>query len=287
MLLTGQMGLVADDVDVIEFGYGLGPPTGILVLRYPGGRDRHFPEWRDDFVHQFYWSPDGHLVLRRGSQARFVGPGEVLWAHRGAVHAVSAVSRRSVYRVCLRQVPPALDGVVAGACSISAEAARLVEWLGRPGVREDEALAARQVIMDGLRGAPEELPGRSLGSGLAARVAREIARDPADDTRLEEWAGRLHTSVKTLQRDFTREFGTSFTTWRTKTRLRAAVALLETSPVGEVAHRVGYSTVSAFVTAFTKEHGCTPGRHVGTLRAHSRPVCSLEAAPTGRGTGRE
>jgi AraC-like DNA-binding protein len=84
--------------------------------------------------------------------------------------------------------------------------------------------------------------------------------DPADQTRLDEWAIRLHTSTKTVQRDFMREFGVSYSQWRTRIRLEAAVVLLETGSVTEVAHLVGYSSVPAFVTAFSREYGHTPGR---------------------------
>jgi AraC-like DNA-binding protein len=104
----------------------------------------------------------------------------------------------------------------------------------------------------------------SDGPGWALRVARALAHDPSDPTTLDEWATRLHLSVKTLQRDFLREFGQPFTTWRTDLRLRASLVLLDTHPVTEVAHRVGYSTPSAYITAFTRHYGHTPGRH--TLR---------------------
>ena len=66
--------------------------------------------------------------------------------------------------------------------------------------------------------------------------------------------------MKTIQRDFEREFGMSWSRWRTRTRLRAAWALLELHPVNQVAHLVGYAGPSAFVAAFAKEFGHTPGR---------------------------
>jgi AraC-like DNA-binding protein len=100
--------------------------------------------------------------------------------------------------------------------------------------------------------------------GFAATVARALSRDPADATELREWAARLHVSVKTLQRDFMREYGKSYTRWRTELRLRASQVLLQTQPVAEVAHRVGYATPSAFIAAFAREYGYTPGR--GTPR---------------------
>jgi AraC-like DNA-binding protein len=96
--------------------------------------------------------------------------------------------------------------------------------------------------------------------GFAATVARALLQDPADRTELREWAARLHVSLKTLQRDFVREYGTSYRRWRTELRLRVSRVLLETQPVAEVAHRVGYASPSAFIAAFAREYGYTPGR---------------------------
>jgi AraC-like DNA-binding protein len=96
--------------------------------------------------------------------------------------------------------------------------------------------------------------------GLAATVARALLQNPADRTELREWAARLHVSMKTLQRDFVREYGTSYRQWRTELRLRVSRALLETQTVAEVAHRVGYASPSAFIAAFAREYGYTPGR---------------------------
>jgi AraC-like DNA-binding protein len=98
------------------------------------------------------------------------------------------------------------------------------------------------------------------GAGLATIVARALLQDPADRTELREWAARLHVSLKTLQRDFLREYGTSYRRLRTELRLRASRVLLETQPVREVARRVGYASPSAFIAAFAREYGYTPGR---------------------------
>jgi len=97
-------------------------------------------------------------------------------------------------------------------------------------------------------------------AGFATTVARALLRNPADHTELREWAARLHISMKTLQRDFLREYGKSYSRWRTELRLRVSRALLETQSVAEVAQRVGYATPSAFIAAFAREYGYTPGR---------------------------
>ncbi|GAA2849909.1 helix-turn-helix transcriptional regulator [Streptosporangium fragile] len=245
-----------------EYGYGLGRPTGILVLRYRAAAVLEFGESRQDFLHQFYWSPDGVLSTRHGTEAQFVGPKEAFWVHRAVSHEVHAADRQTVYRVCLREVPATLAGLRAGPVSIDDEAARLVQAIARPGYDEHEALAARRRIMAGLGASTREFVGHhATGTGFAMTVARMLMHDPGDPARLDEWAERLHTSVKTLQRDFVREFGMPYSRWRTQLRLRASRVLLETQPVAEVARRVGYATPSAFIAAFAKEYGCTPGRY--------------------------
>lgn len=255
----------SDPVWCEEYGYGLGRPDGILALKYRSAAVLEFGESRQDFLHQLYWSPDGMLSIRYGARTQFVGHREAFWVHRAVTHEVRAADRQTVYRLCLREVPSALGGLRAGAVSVDQEAARLIQAIARPAQEESEALAARGRIMAGLGATTAEFVGHhATGTGVALTVARELSHDPGDAARLDEWAERLHVSVKTLQRDFEREFGMPYSRLRTKLRLSTSRVLLETQPVAEVARRVGYSSPSAFITAFTKEYGCTPGRY--TLR---------------------
>ncbi|WP_214405555.1 helix-turn-helix transcriptional regulator [Pseudonocardia lacus] len=243
-----------------DYGYGLGRPTGIRVLVYRGG-PVEFPTARDDVVHQLYWSPDGVLSALHGADAQFVGPTEGLWVHRGVRHEVRAADRQTLYRVLLRELPPALGGLRAGVVAVPAEAGALIQALGRPGCAEPAARTARAAVMAALRPAQEPADGPCGGAGFARAIARELSRDPGSPTSLDQWAERLHVSTKTLQRDFRREFGTSYTRWRTTLRLRAARVMLQAQaqPVGVVAQRVGYASASAFIAAFGREYGHTPG----------------------------
>ncbi|MFG1947180.1 helix-turn-helix transcriptional regulator [Nonomuraea sp. NPDC048826] len=259
----------ADPLRCEEYAYGLGRPTGVLVLKYRSAGVLEFGESREDFLHQLYWSPDGVLSTRYGTQGQFVGPLEAFWAHRAVTHEVRAADRQTVYRMCLREVPQGLDGLRAGPVSLGPEIGGLIEAICRPGYDEDAALEARARIMAGLTAAAAEpAGGHGAGGGFAQTVVRELSHNPGESVRLDEWAARLHVSVKTLQRDFEREFGMSYSQVRTKLRLRTSRVLLESRPVTEVARRVGYSSPSAFITAFVKEYGYTPGRY-GSARPES------------------
>lgn len=257
MSFTGHIN--ASEVWVEEFGYGLGPPTGILLLRYPAAQGAiRFPEARDDYVHRLFWSPDAMLAVRRGGATAFTNAGQAFWVRRGSTVEIAACEPQTVYVVCWRQAVPELTALAAGCLRFSARGREIVLALTRPGVAEEVGLALRDEIFECL-GEITPLDHETRGNGLARQVAASMIANPADTTELAGWARRLHTSAKTLQRDFNREYGVSWTHWRTRLRLHASLALLDKLAVTEVAHRVGYASPSAYVAAFSREFGETPG----------------------------
>ncbi len=260
------------EITVQEFGYGLGPPTGILVLRYPPALTvPDFPENRDDLLHQLFWSPDGMMSVRRGGSARFVSSQEILWIRAGVVAEVRGLGSQTVLRVCVRRAPTALTALPSGVVELEAWVGDLLLSLARPGVAEETGLHARVQLLDALartRATPVDHTWTT--ESPAHVVARTLLRNPADATGLVAWADRLHVSPKTLQRDLERAFDVPFTSLRTQIRLRAAVAHLADHSVTETAHLVGYSSASSFVAAFTREYGETPGSHAGRLSPASR-----------------
>jgi AraC-like DNA-binding protein len=95
----------------------------------------------------------------------------------------------------------------------------------------------------------------------AARVASLVQENPSDHRKLDQLCRRQGVSPRTLQRLFPKETGLSFEQWRTRARILYATQLLaEGKKVGAVARRCGYQGASAFVAAFRRETGATPGR---------------------------
>ena len=95
-----------------------------------------------------------------------------------------------------------------------------------------------------------------------ARVAAALSADPSDDRSLAEWGRSVGASGRTLARLIERETGMGFARWRTQIRVSAALSRLAAgSSVTRVAHEVGYTTPSAFVAAFRRTVGTTPGAY--------------------------
>lgn len=93
-------------------------------------------------------------------------------------------------------------------------------------------------------------------------IAERLLADPADQRELTAWADHMHTGVRTLSRLFRAETGLGFAAWRTRVRVRAAIQLLGSgTPVSATAHAVGYRRPSAFIKAFRRVTGQTPGAY--------------------------
>ncbi|WP_321284530.1 helix-turn-helix transcriptional regulator [uncultured Vibrio sp.] len=91
------------------------------------------------------------------------------------------------------------------------------------------------------------------------RLISIIVNHPEQSLLLEELATQVGASVRTIERLFKAETGLTFRQWRSRFRLMNS---LEKIAQGQnttlVAHQLGYSSVSSFISSFKKLFGCTP-----------------------------
>ena len=91
-------------------------------------------------------------------------------------------------------------------------------------------------------------------------LCNELIERPDTEVTLNQWAERLGTSEKTVMRLFTRETGLNFRSWRQRMRLLSSLRVLEEGgSVTTGALSCGYDSTSAFIAAFKKMFGFTPG----------------------------
>jgi AraC-like DNA-binding protein len=96
-----------------------------------------------------------------------------------------------------------------------------------------------------------------------ARHLAALLRERVGDARpLPQLVKRSGASLRTMERLFHSETGMSLGRWRQQLRLTEALRLLAAGEaVTSVALEVGYESPSAFVSAFRKIFGTTPGRY--------------------------
>ncbi|MBB5345667.1 AraC-like DNA-binding protein [Edaphobacter lichenicola] len=100
----------------------------------------------------------------------------------------------------------------------------------------------------------------------ALAVAQAILRNPAESKPMAVLCSEAGVSVRTIERAFRKDIGTSFESWRRQVRLTKAVELLVSGrSIKEVAYRVGYCQSSAFVEMFRRTFGTTPKAWISAL----------------------
>lgn len=237
-----------------------------LVGMFPLARGHTLPEHRHP-THQLAWAATGVLRVEIPDQhvTWVLTPSRALWIPAGLAHRTGATEAAAMRGVYLRpaRCPIAWDEPTV--LGVGPLPAALIDHLARTDLAPDARARAEAVLFDQLD------PAAPPGAGpvrlawprdpRARTVADALAADPADDRDLAAWSRLTGASERTLARLFTAETGLGPGRWRAVVRVRAALELLAAGePVGTVAHRVGYRTPSAFVSAFRREVGCTPGQ---------------------------
>ena len=239
-------------------------PVVTVASDYPGPH-RFPPHYH--LRAQLVYASSGVMTVSTAEGTWVVPPQQAVWVPPGIVHEVGSdgpLAMRTLYlhpqatqglpETCrVVTVPALLRELILSAVAIPPDYA--------PDGPEARLMA---VIPDQLRALEAEPLHLPMPSDRRLRVVADtLARDPADGSRLEDWAARAGASERTLARLFRRETGMTFGAWRQRLRLLAAIArLAEGRPVTEVAFDLGYESPSAFVAMFRRELGEPPGRYL-------------------------
>jgi AraC-like DNA-binding protein len=196
---------------------------------------------------------------------------QALWIPAGVRHSVEVAGGIAIRAVYLSPslVSPSLPSGLPDACRIVGISPLLREILRRTmRLRTlDRQVAAERHLLDVLLDEITILPLTPLDLPMprdarGARAAAWIRAEPAERHTLDEVARAAAASPRTLERLFRAETGLPFGVWRQRARLLRALQLLaEGEPVGGAANAVGYESTSAFVAAFRRALGTTPGRY--------------------------
>lgn len=109
-------------------------------------------------------------------------------------------------------------------------------------------------------------------------LAGALTTHPADRSTVAEWAARLALGERTLTRLIVRETGLSFGRWRQQLHLLIAIReLAGGASVQRVSERLGYESVTAFITMFKKALGVSPTRYFPARSRRQAPRVPGEA----------
>lgn len=220
---------------------------------------------------QLAWMRTGSLRVTVGSTTWELRAEHAVWIPAGSLHEMSVTGSGTFVDLYadVRLRPSDERWERPAVLTVDPLAASLLEHVAAA----PRDLARRQLVyrllLEVLADAPLRGDVVTLPTDARARqVALALLEDPADPRSLGEWAAALHVSEKTLVRGFVAGTGMTFRDWRLRRRLQAAAGLLvEGTPVGETAERVGYASASAFIASFAEVYGCTPRQYADAARA--------------------
>ena len=235
--------------------------VGVLALGLPDGTrlEDHVHAWP-----QLVYASHGVLTVRTDEGTWILPPRRAVWVPAGLLHSLEATGEVRLRTLYLH--PEAAAGLPerAAVMDVAPLLRELVLEIVRRGGLTDETPDQERllgVLRDLLVATPEapfELAWPR--DPRARRVAERLHRRPRLDLDHAALAAHSGASERTLERLFRRETGETLGAWRRRSRLFHALRLLAAgTSVSETAWEVGYATPSAFIAAFRRTLGRTPG----------------------------
>lgn len=225
----------------------------------------HEVDWHRHLRGQLIHVETGLITTRTAAGDWALPPGCAGWMPPGELHTVQVSGPLQGWGLLV--APTASAGLPDQPCVLAIDdlvrqlALRVLDWSAHA-PPEPARLRLSQVLLDELaRTAPRGLHLPMPRDRRLLRIAHQLLANPSDDRDLAHWAHWAGLSTRSLTRHFRQETGLSLAHWRQQARLAESLRLLhEGHRIAEIAHRLGYSSPSAFVTAFRQRYGLPPAR---------------------------
>ncbi|MGA0604154.1 AraC family transcriptional regulator [Caulobacter sp. KR2-114] len=233
-----------------------------LAATYPhgSGEPPHRHAWG-----QLVYGVSGVIRVALDRAAWIAPPTRAIWVPPGVTHALSMkgqVAMRTLYIAPGWAAPLPAEAAVLEVEPLLREVVLHVLRLGMLAPEQPEQARLAGFLIDRLAAARPQDLGLPLPADRRARALCERIQASPDDRRgLPALAREAGASLRTLQRVFPAETGLSLDGWRQKARLIHGMAILSAgTSVTSAALDCGYDSVSAFIAAFRRQFGVTPGR---------------------------
>jgi AraC-like DNA-binding protein len=238
------------------------PGSGGIVVRAFTLADGHRFAGHRHPTHQLAWAARGLVTMRVGPRVWVLPRSRGLWIPADVRHEVLVGGPTTMMGIYFDPAACSIDWAVPTVVDTSGLLGDLLQHLGRD-LTDDHRRRVEAVVFDLLSPLPVTVLDVPLPTDRrAAAIAESLSADPADGRSLAAWGRHVGASSRTLARVITRETGMGFERWRTQVRIAAALArLADGASVTRVAHDVGYASTSAFVAAFRRTTGTTPGAY--------------------------
>ncbi len=248
-----------------DFGYWDDPLRPILSFAWSTEGPHRIPSHRHPRA-QITYPTSGVYRITTPVGDWVVPPGQAIWIPSNIAHvsySTSAVNTLMLF------VDESHTTSLPSECFVFSVSPLLEELLNKaikygnqysPGGKESNLARVMLDELSELQAAPLHLP--LAKDKRVQRIIEILISDPANTMSLDELAGQVGASERTVARIFSKETGMTFSEWRKQLRLLEAIDRLgQGQSVTQIALDLGYSNSSAFIAMFSRTLGMTPGQY--------------------------
>lgn len=242
----------------------------VLAFAHRFASDEHVSEHehsRSQLLHPL----TGVVIVTTPTGRWMVPPDHALWIPAGVRHAVDTIGGVEMMSAYVRL--DALDGLpghlhVTGMTRLMRSLLAETVWIG-PEASDVRAHLVRSTLLHEI----PMLPERPLGLPLPrnqrlADLCRDFIALPSARIGIDTWADRVGMSRRSFTRLFRQQTGLSLSAWRQQACVMAALPRLSAGePVTVVALDLGYDSIPAFTTMFSRVMGAPPKAYLRNQRA--------------------
>ncbi len=223
--------------------------------------------WAQQHSHpepKLVWTSTATLAVTAAARDWLVPPGYGLWIPGGIEHAVTALRWGEGAAITFDPNRCPVTWARPTGVTVRPLLRELIDHQQEIEPQDPSRPHAEALVFELLTPLPDQTVQVSMPTDPRVRaIAERLIADPADQRDLAAWADQAHAGVRTLARLFLNETGLSFARWRTQVRIHSAIGLLAGgATVDAVARAVGYRKTSAFISAFRRATGQTPGTYI-------------------------
>ena len=267
MLLRHNVSLLRQNEILTEYDPKRGVSVATLAYEYPS---RFQVQEHAHGSDQLIYAVSGLMEVSSDQSVWLIPPHFALWIPARTchwIHMPGPVSMRTLYLRANLTARPEPHCSVLYVTPLLRELIVETVRVGQLRMRNRYECALRDLLISQLRSASPVPTFVTLPRETRAlAVAQAVLRNPAESKPMAVLCSETGVSVRTIERTFHKEVGTSFEAWRRQVRLTKGVELLVSGySVKQVAGQVGYCQSSAFVEIFRRTFGTTPKAWISAL----------------------
>lgn len=223
--------------------------------------ERHSHAWA-----QLVFASEGVIAVEALKACWVVPTHRAIWVPAGFEHSIRMHGRVFLQSVYFQAQLAAQVGLACNAYEVPPLLRELVIAVCQQGIINGDTEEQRNLIrflvfqVRKLRPLSLSIPLPQDPRGEC--FARQVIDFPGTPQSLGDLCAGCGTSLRTMQRVFAEELGLSLSRWRNQVRMVHAIQLLAGGKaITGIAHELGFESMSAFIHAFRRHFGVSPGQY--------------------------